>query len=772
MKNLFKVFVVVLIPVVFYLVTGFFSSGEEKKVNRGMVTSSSLPPPPPQQKDFRNFIWNFDYDSIHHGQWVSSQLDWIKNELHFNGVQIYGGNGSNRYGRFIEPLNGDQIYHTNLYMDSVGDFNLKGLYGRTKIEKLCYGQRLIYEAEGGNNDFSYSYKMNPSTQDGERWIVKATADSNSAGILCENITENLQHSDIIDYNFNSTGTWYLKPLLKIKQSDFSPDDTTEVVRIEVRNFSNEIIATKKIRVRNFRNDSLQYNGDYINKFDFTPDPGMDLLIDGRDSIGCLNHNRGLIENPFENNIFKDSCHVDFKIYWCGNVDVYFDKLIVDDEMGNAIFNLEHDDKIYQEVSNFTNNSSNLSFYADEVKYSNFECIKHVISVMKSVNSSANLTCVSNQAFNYIGYRNVNNVEMPFLNLVNWKYVIFDVYQFYAESKSVPNNLTQHDERIPSSWFGVKDEYNAFLLKTFGCKTQYPNNTYYGSYIYMLNKLRTDLNGMQNKPELIFVPQLMADLRFENDFYIEGSGTSHYSGGFREPTNEELEAQAMLAIAYGVDHLGWFVYSSAEWSEANGDGGCYFGLINKPDGYERREMNMYHQNKYQAAGVMNQKILKFKPYLDNSNWVGAYSVHAEGANHYYINDIRSIFRNTSGGFEDASAYRDDTTSWEMGFYEPINSTNDYTKYLIMVNRRCYPEISNNDGDKRYLKIKFNPNAMAGFNNWKLTDVNTGASMIFDKNTGDFVDFGANLSTFLPGEGKLFKLAPVSNLYFGNIREKLL
>lgn len=108
----------------------------------------------------------------------------------------------------------------------------------------------------------------------------------------------------------------------------------------------------------------------------------------------------------------------------------------------------------------------------------------------------------------------------------------------------------------------------------------------------------------------------------------------------------------------------------------------------------------------------------------------------------------------------------TKYWEMGFFYPdYTSTNDKSKYFMMVNKRCVPDMIDKEGDVRQLKIEFDSTDLSGYNNWILSDMNTGISKVFDKRnqgTGGFLDMGSTQGTlgyFLPGEGKLYKLAPL-------------
>jgi hypothetical protein len=98
-------------------------------------------------------------------------------------------------------------------------------------------------------------------------------------------------------------------------------------------------------------------------------------------------------------------------------------------------------------------------------------------------------------------------------------------------------------------------------------------------------------------------------------------------------------------------------------------------------------------------------------------------------------------------------------WEIGFFNPNtqnpDNANDKSKYFLAVNKRCAPSVGNT-GDERILHIKFDAQKLQDFNNWKLIDVLTNTEIqTFNKNTTDYIIAGR----FQPGEGRLFKLAPV-------------
>jgi len=80
--------------------------------------------------------------------------------------------------------------------------------------------------------------------------------------------------------------------------------------------------------------------------------------------------------------------------------------------------------------------------------------------------------------------------------------------------------------------------------------------------------------------------------------------------------------------------------------------------------------------------------------------------------------------------------------------------------MVINRRCTPyyDLNGDYGGGRYIKILLDPesNDFSGFNNWKITKVENDSIIgTFDKR--NIVQI--NLGWFMPGEGRLYKIAPV-------------
>lgn len=147
--------------------------------------------------------------------------------------------------KFAEPLTSQQIINTNGLLNLTQNKNLEILLDRSKISKLCYAQRLIYEVSAGNttenNGFCYSSTGGSYTTDQGRTVLYASDPNQSfpnGYWLARNVYENLQHSDL--YSFNAqladSGTWHIKPMMRIDSSIVDNYPEKPVVRIVVNNF--------------------------------------------------------------------------------------------------------------------------------------------------------------------------------------------------------------------------------------------------------------------------------------------------------------------------------------------------------------------------------------------------------------------------------------------------------------------------------------------------------------------------------------------------------
>jgi hypothetical protein len=341
MKTIYKALVILLVPIVYYLaVTGFNGETNQKAL------------PPPGSKDFVNFILNNDYTvTTNSGIWVESQLGNYGGALNFNGIQIYDNYGNNstygtdRFGTFDNDLSLYQVGQIDGLTSNIAQEDLKLYWERIKISRLCYGQRLVYEVtpDQGNTttNYGFCYKNHSgeyTTDQGRTVIHEDVQADNTPKYMLENIYENMQHGDLPDWapQLADAGIWYMKPMMRIDSTVVDNNPTANVVRIDVINFSGQAVKSVIIKARNFRDFDLNYGGQYTDVYNFVGEPlGTNLEVSGNTTTGGGGLNDGV--DSFDWWEWEDNCQVDFKVYWYGEVDVWFDKMTVDDEIGNGLF---------------------------------------------------------------------------------------------------------------------------------------------------------------------------------------------------------------------------------------------------------------------------------------------------------------------------------------------------------------------------------------------------------------------------------------------------
>ncbi len=307
-------------------------------------------------------------------------------ELNYNGSQHYGGDGQYLGYFHQDSLNGIQRDTLSRIHNLSNQNGLRCFLERQRISWLCYSQRLIYEAEGGNYGFSYQRRSANIIQDSNRMVIHACANElecpetdATPRMLCDSIYENLQHTDLYYFHPDSSDIkpWILKPKMRIKQSDFSDTNTTPVVAIITKNYLGATIDSVIIRVFNFSQSGVpnNYFGQYVNNFF-----DLNLSVSGRgDTIAGLNYGK-----PAPGEDIKQ-CKVDFKVYWFGLVDVWFDKMIVDDTRADQLFGEDYAGNYDCKIKDYSNLENYLYalFLVKEKKYTtaNILPINYVMKIM-------------------------------------------------------------------------------------------------------------------------------------------------------------------------------------------------------------------------------------------------------------------------------------------------------------------------------------------------------------------------------------------------------
>jgi hypothetical protein len=388
-KYLYRAMAVLLIPAAYYiLLTGF--------------KGSNSPPPPPPGGDFEMYILNNDYTISPGSIWVENQLDKYRGELNFTGIQIYdntgGGQygteyGTERYGWFASELNSTQLGEINTLRTGISNGDLKLYWERTKISRLCYAQRLVYEVSGTQGDTSTNYGFVYSSHSGEyttdsgRTVIYAgVQQDNTPRMILQNIYENMQHGDHPAWNIQraDAGTWYIKPVMRIDSAVVDNNPSAEVVRIDVINFRGQLLKSVTIKARNFANfvgGNYIYAGNYKEVYNFIQDPQFDLSVSGDTSrnLNATGLNNGVRKVDFWE--WDDSCRVDFRVWWFGQVDVWFDKTIVDDRDANRLFDGLYNFRIADETTPEMFLLTALMVKDISPDSSDYPAVKYVMAVM-------------------------------------------------------------------------------------------------------------------------------------------------------------------------------------------------------------------------------------------------------------------------------------------------------------------------------------------------------------------------------------------------------
>jgi hypothetical protein len=434
---------------------------------------------------------------------------------------------------------------------------------------------------------------------------------------------------------------------------------------------------------------------------------------------------------------------------------------VDDEWAHVLFNPDLDltgrdyrfyDKLTEEVNAFSGSGGVAYFYMDEYIYNSIPCIAEVNRLIRSVNPNTSLVSVTCEActVSWSHFKNPPTEAELRQKLkdegLNDDVMIVDKYPFTTGYK-LPHNVPLPD---PSRFPGTTNYRRAQTAQ--GYNDTLNNLLISDGILSQLNNISDLLKGTWSI--LTYATQIHS---FEMPLIGNPGGLSH-----REPTVEEISLQSYLALSYGAKQILHFPYNS-EYDTAN----CFpcdtfflWGMLDK-ENENLRESNYYGQKKWETLTSLDSTLGKIGKLMYDSlklEYDDTRTVNAGGLPFKYIKDLKSIYRDPQSPYSYGSSNLDQTKYWEFGFFNPDLSIDalDKSKYFMAVNKRCTPEDSLANGDLRNLKIKFDSLQLSGFSNWKVVEAKSNTLIrTFDKDSNIYVDMGI----FQPGEGKLYKLAPV-------------
>ncbi|MGV8017987.1 MAG: hypothetical protein AB2L26_07345 [Ignavibacteria bacterium] len=223
-----------------------------------------------------------------------------------------------------------------------------------------------------------------------------------------------------------------------------------------------------------------------------------------------------------------------------------------------------------------------------------------------------------------------------------------------------------------------------------------------------------------------------------------------------------------SLAYGSKLLLEFSYVSR--LQDAGRKSYNWGLTSTQiDNYAgRRDVNYYGQLKWNYVASLNHRLREIGEIMYPAGKPNEHLVHEKtitvntltypcdecGISSYdYVSDIRSLAPLISGenpcsATGVSSDYYDcaEQRYWELGFFKTNpSSPNQYdkSKYLFALNKRTYPvNGTNNYGDVRILKIKFNPEMLNVSTDWVIKDARTDSALAyFDGNTSNYIYAGS-------------------------------
>ena len=685
---------------------------------------------------------------------------------------------------------------------------------REKILRAAYGQRSTYQAEGVGTwegkfpAYGYAYSDYDAGHDiTDNWMGETVtsklcrAGIDKPGFMVKGLVDNCEQTNntVVNSN-NSSGMqgrlfsdikqsdynhrWYIKPKIRIKAEDAAAHSNDTVIVIYVKNFSNQYIDSFAIKGSCFLDTvNNSYDGRYLEMFYWLPPQYNDLSVRA-DFLANGKGNRNDIESK-----------VDYQIKWLGKVDVWLDYVRVDDSWAHFLFTDTYENElnnpnnkwkfhraIYDEVNAFKNMPGLAYFWVDECGFNNIPCIAEVNKLVKLYSGGSTSVTFIADPVAFVGnggLRYKGSSADPDDWSVNWHTTYKELFGQGAISNQVigqffpqhwytlyPHNLSL--DNSPDNQSGAKRHFSKSNYADY--YGEIPNTSWKGymTYLNKLTKLMRFVSDSAKNRNLTFgaIVQINSD---------EGGLMGDNPGwGLREPTNEEISVNNFLAMCYGAKQIFQFSYNTN--SQGSDNYGTYFnrGLTTpNPEYAARRLLNYYGQPKWQYMKELNERMMKIGNVLyppgdtnlhlkyDRTVTVNTYNYACSGCNlpYSYISDIKSIYRSSSNNFTDdeACTYCDRTESryWEIGFFNPpASQPDDKSRYFLVLNKRTYPEI-NNDGDTRLLKIRFNPSALQGFENWVLKDAVTDSVIsMFSRNSAVYISAGL----FLPGEGKLLKLVP--------------
>jgi len=666
------------------------------------------------------------------------------------------------------------------------------LMDRPKFQYLAFGQRSDYQCEDiskVDQDYWF-YTYYNSADNGS--TIKDTLDYSNGGsgyvkrcfynrsnpgsnarMLFDSLRGNMEQINTywgVTWLGDSHYGWYIMPRIRIDSAfaNNPANQNTEVCKVIIKNREGDSI-TQVIKVKNFKPsaDSV-YRGNFIESFyTYFEDPITNLTIPS-----------GYWFNDDPAVSFGDqNCRVDFKVFWYDKCDMWIDRIRVEDEPAHRMMTLQSSDYeewIRAEVQDIamaeinSGNESPYKFYIEEFEMNHLPCIGYLNrKIIEYSNGRMSLMVNYNhdlvEAFIPNSWQKLfspQQVKKYLIDSAGLREIFTECYNFEGwrddehgggRESYVPTTLyNRQNYQILDGILAYKmlpADYDDWIQDHFD------NYREPGLNLRHILQLSDSVSRLGNVP-FQFLHQ--AHLWMDKGHML------------KEPTNEEMALTANLAISYGAKGLMYFAWGSSNSTydtarvDTTGPVVCSRGLVNTD--YTPRRLNVYGQNKWEAIKQINEKIKKWDSYLMRfDSQRSSYIVRSEKnalTSETFFDDILT-YKPLDQDFPSHQIYPETEAQRYLQVATFNDPNSEVDKFFMVVNRRCSPFNPNDPGlisGIRYVTVKLDSNHsdFSGFNNWSLYVLeNDSLTATFDKTDNSTI----NLGWFLPGEGKLYKLAPV-------------
>lgn len=683
---------------------------------------------------------------------------------------------------------------------------MRTLMDRPIIEYLIGGQRIDYQCEYIKPSFSadrywfYAYDSslnnNATVSDAEdnskygkgervkKCIVTEQTFAHGYTTIDSGMRANreLTFTQTNDWMKDNAYEWYVMPRIRI-DSAFAADrknDDIPVCKIELHGWNGALAKEIILTVKNFKDSANnKYDGGYKETYSNFPE-GNKLVISTSEINSYFIHPGG---NTFwwEGELNR----TDIKVLWSGKCDMWIDRVRIENAPAHRYLTLKETqlyDRIKEEVKLADRNYDALNpipnyFYFEECQMSHFPMIKELNKQITELSGNKNELIVF---FNYDLFK----MHIP----QDWKYKIdaellkqylHDDYGLrtivmgsYAlegwgenELPNDPERHSFHPNTLTDSKYSVKNgilsrplspaEYDKWLQEHFDGNV-YP----WGVNYSWLSKMMFELSqrGMR------IINGAQAHLWFMSGHKL------------KEPSNEELELEANLALTNNVKGIIWFAYVGDD--KVFGSNDYNAGIMNSGNPPAKRELNVYKQNKYRkicSIDSMLEKrgtyIMSFNPALtkncgyrlkDERNSFLARTYFSDIVSYKYSNGPHFCPEENPGGTSPAGLVYECNSDRYIQAAVFKTSAEDENKYFMVVNRRCSPFLDNTSeerqGGLRFMRIRFDKDSQefSGYNKWEIINLDTDKTIaVFDKGESKLLDLG----WYNPGQGVLYKIRPV-------------